>query len=56
MFNRHAQPSLLHRVPDAEINWTNFGKMTLRRGRGKSPLVIELIDGRYCGWPGGVML
>jgi hypothetical protein len=42
-------------VPDAEINWSNFWKMTLQRRRGKSPLAIESIDDRYCRSPRGVM-
>jgi hypothetical protein len=27
-------------LPDGEINWTNFWKMTLQRLRRKSPLAI----------------
>jgi hypothetical protein len=41
-------------VPDAEIKWTNFRKMTLRRRQGKSPLAIESIDNRYRRSPRGV--
>jgi len=34
-------------APDAEINRTNFWKMTLQRRRGKSPLAMESINDRY---------
>jgi hypothetical protein len=43
-------------VPDAEISWTNFLKMTSQRDRGKSPLAIESIADCYCRFLRGVML
>jgi hypothetical protein len=42
-------------VPDPEIDWTIFWKVTFQRWRGKSPLAIESIDDRYCRSPRRMM-